>query len=163
MIDRRRLLALLALPAGLARAEPAEVSSQPLFEARLLGLDGAPATVPRGRPLLVNFWARWCGPCKAEIPTLAALHARRGGVDVLGIALENDPAPVRDFARAYEMPYPLLLAPGAAGLDLLRALGNPNAALPFTLALDRRGTVAALRLGLLTHDAADAAAARALR
>ena len=144
--------------------EPGRVPSAPLFAAALVDLDHKPATVPRnGRPLLVNFWARWCGPCKVEIPELQALHARKAGVDVLGIALENQGAAVRDFARAYEMDYPLLLARDGAGLDLMRALGNPGAGLPFTLVLDRQGQVAALRLGLLTRAQIDAAVQRVLR
>jgi thiol-disulfide isomerase/thioredoxin len=177
-LPRRALLATLALlGAGAARAqsqppgkgdlqwvEPGRVPSAPLFAAALVDLDHRPASVPRtGRPMLVNFWARWCGPCKVEIPELQALHARKAGVDVLGIALENQGSAVRDFARAYEMDYPLLLARDGAGLDLMRALGNPTAGLPFTLVLDRQGQVQALRLGLLTRAQLDAAVQRVLR
>jgi hypothetical protein len=67
---------------------------------------------------------------------------------------------VRDFARAYDINYPVLLARGG-GLDLMRALGNAKAGLPFTLALDRRGAVVASRLGLLSREQLAAAARRA--
>lgn len=157
--------ALRAQPvkAELSWPEPGRVDPAPLFSAALTDLNHAPARVPRsGRPLVVNFWARWCGPCKVEIPELQALHARRAGVDVLGIALENDGAAVRDFARAYEMSYPLLLARDGAGLDLMRALGNPKAGLPFTLVLDRHAQVVALRLGVLTREQLDGAVQRVL-
>ena len=65
-----------------------------------------------------------------------------------------------DFARAYDINYPVLLARGG-GLDLMRALGNAKAGLPFTLALDRRGAVVASRLGLLSREQLAAAARRA--
>lgn len=172
---RRRLLvaaSLLATGAVGAQAakgtlqleEPGRIPGEPLFAAALTDLDHAPARVPRrGRPLIVNFWARWCGPCKVEIPELVALHAREPGVDVIGIALEDQGAAVRDFARAYDMAYPLLLAREGSGLDLMRALGNAKAGLPFTLALDRQGAVVALRLGVLSREQLDAAVQRARR
>jgi thiol-disulfide isomerase/thioredoxin len=112
--------------------------------------------------MIVNFWARWCGPCRAEIPELVALHARGAGVDIVGINIEQDLEPVRDFARAYEINYPVRVA-REGGLELMRALGNPNAGLPFTLVLDKRGAVVALRLGLLTRAHLDAAVQRALK
>lgn len=172
MTLQRRMLLLAALFAGAARAAPSgalvlpapgDVPADVLFAAAFADLDHAPMKLARGRPTIVNFWARWCGPCKVEIPELQALHQRRVGVEVVGIALEDDGAAVRDFARAYEMSYPLLLARQGSGLDLMRALGNPQAGLPFTLALDRRGEVAALRLGLLSRELLDAAVQRALR
>jgi len=167
-------LGLLALPVarranaasepGLVIAPP--VAAAPLFSAALVDLEGKPAKLTQrpGRVLVVNFWARWCGPCKAEIPELIALHERsgRGNVDVVGIAIEPEPAPIKDFVRAYEMTYPVLVA-REGGLELMRTLGNAKAGLPFTLVLDGRGTVSALRLGLLTRAHLDAALAVAQR
>ena len=143
--------------------EPGQIAAAPLFTAALTDLDHRSAHPPLGRPLIVNFWARWCGPCKVEIPELVALHARGSGVDVVGIALENEGSAVRDFAKAYEMGYTLLLARDGAGLDLMRALGNPQAGLPFTVAVDRRAAVVARRLGVLTRAQLDTAVQRALR
>lgn len=148
-----------ALPAGLMLPEPGRAGADALFAAPLIALDGGHTQLPRpqGRPLIVNFWARWCGPCKVEIPELVALGRRRSDVQVIGIALENDAAAVRDFARAYEMDYTVLLA-REGGIDLMRALGNAKAGLPFTIAIHRNGELAAMRLGLMTREQLDAAA-----
>jgi thiol-disulfide isomerase/thioredoxin len=134
-----------------------------LFAAPLHELDHAATRLQAGQPLLVNFWARWCGPCKVEIPELVALNARRTGVAIVGIAVENQGPPVREFARAYDIDYRVLLARDGVGLDLMRALGNDKAGLPFTLALDRRGRVVARRLGLITREQLEQAVALARR
>jgi len=153
--------ALAAEPALTSLVLTPAVAPQPLFAAAFVDVEGRPATLAQrpGRVTVVNFWARWCGPCKVEIPELVRLHAR-GGVDVVGIALEAYPAKVKDFARAYDMDYTVLLARDG-GIDLMRALGNTPAGLPFTLVLDRRGAVAAMRLGAMTPAQLDAAIAHA--
>ena len=154
---RRALLSLvLALAATLAgAAEPSGVEA--LFAAKLLTPDGAGASLAasRGRPMIVNFWARWCTPCREEIPELVRAHEARRGVDIVGIDIGEEPAAVREFMRAYEMSYRVLVARDD-GLELLVALGNPHANLPYTLAIDRRGRIAGRRLGVLTRAHLDA-------
>ena len=112
--------------------------------------------------MVVNFWARWCPPCRVEIPELVALQSRQTGVAVIGINIETDPAPVRDFAYAYDINYPVLLT-RAAGLDLMRTLGNSKVGLPFTVVLNRQGDIVARHTGAVTKSQLDAAVALALR
>jgi thiol-disulfide isomerase/thioredoxin len=112
--------------------------------------------------MVVNFWARWCPPCRVEIPELVALQARKTGVAVIGINIETDPAPVRDFAYAYDINYPVLLSRGA-GIDLMRSLGNSKAGLPYTVVLNRQGEIVARHTGAVTKAQLDAAVALALR
>lgn len=140
------------------------VSAESLFSSTFYDLDNHAVKLEsyRRRPLLVNFWARWCPPCRVEIPELVALQARNTGVAVIGINIETDPAPVRDFARAYEVNYPVFLT-RAAGIDLMRALGNSQAGLPFTVVLNRQGSIVASHMGAINKQQLDAAVALALR
>lgn len=156
--------AALAQPAALRPTtalllhEPGQVSSAPLLAATLPGLDRVGAAVGHraGRPMVVNFWARWCVPCRQEIPELVALRQRDESVDVIGIAVEDDADAVRDFARAYEINYPLRVSRDAA-IELMRSLGNTASGLPFSVVLDGRGVVVATRLGALTREQIDQA------
>lgn len=160
----KRWLAVMAFVAGSALAEEMP-SSAPLFAATLSDFDDKPVALAnwKGKPLVVNFWARWCGPCRAEIPELLKARAQhKGRVEVLGLGLEDKPDAVREFAKAYEMDYPVLLAK-EQGIPLMQALGNPRAGLPFTLAVDRRGNVVYKKLGAMKSADVEAAFAAALK
>ncbi|MCX8085839.1 MAG: TlpA family protein disulfide reductase [Rhodocyclaceae bacterium] len=156
------LVAIVTAASLLARAQDAA----PLFAATLTDLDGQPRALAQwqGRPLIVNFWARWCGPCRSEIPELARLgrQYREQGLEVIGIGIEDKLEPVRDFARAYEMDYPVLIG-REQGLALMRQLGNAKLGLPFTVALDRRGQIVAVKLGAISPAELSAAAQAALK
>ena len=151
------VLLLGACSPGSAKS-PALAVADPLFTARLLDSAGSMRGMDswRGQPMLVNFWARWCEPCRIEIPELQAVHSewRERGVAVLGVALEQNPVDVREFAKQYGMEYPALLA-GEKGNALMQALGNRELALPFTVAIDREGHIVGRKIGRISRAEAE--------
>jgi len=144
-----RQFRLIALSALLIAAQAGAAS---LDTARFSTLDGKPVNITalRGKRVLVNFWATWCGPCRHEMPRLDhfARTWRPRGVEVVGIALD-DSAHVKDFLKKTPVSYPLWIA-GDDGMDLLPALGDGGIVVPFTVLLNRQGKPVARWTGEVT-------------
>jgi thiol-disulfide isomerase/thioredoxin len=106
----------------------------------------------RGGPLVLNFWATWCAPCVKEMPMLDIFHRqqRAAGWQVVGLAIDG-PTPVREFLAKVPVAFPIGLA-GFTGVELARSLGNESGGLPFSVVFDRRGRVAARKLGSLKEE-----------
>lgn len=135
-----------------------QISPDALFASTLNDLDDKPVALARykGKPLIVNFWARWCGPCRAEIPELIKVRqAHKGKLEVLGIGLEDKAEPAKEFAKAYDMDYPVFVAKDK-GIPLMQALGNTKGGLPYTLFIDRHGQVVGQKMGLVRKADLDA-------
>jgi thiol-disulfide isomerase/thioredoxin len=105
-----------------------------------------PATYT-GRPILINFWASWCGPCIQEMPELDRYSTSQGahGTQVVGIALDDAEA-VRAFLQRTPVGYPILL--DAAGpRDSGVQLGNPKGVLPYSVLVSADGRLLKQRIG----------------
>jgi cytochrome c biogenesis protein CcmG/thiol:disulfide interchange protein DsbE len=103
----------------------------------------------RGRPVVVNAWASWCDPCRAEFPLLAAVAAGyRGRVAFLGLDV-SDGAGARAFLAGHHLGYPSIRDPRG---DAVRSLA-PLQGLPTTIFLDRRGRVVYVHTGPYTSAA----------
>ena len=100
----------------------------------------------QGKVALFNFWATWCAPCREEMPLLDAA-ATRFGFSVVGIGIDSADK-IRDFVAKIGVRYQMLTADGTA-VRLMKDLGNSSGGLPFTLAIDRAGRIAARNLGPL--------------
>jgi thiol-disulfide isomerase/thioredoxin len=107
-----------------------------------------------GHPLVVNFWATWCEPCRREIPLLITLRHERAahGVAIVGIAIDFRAAVVK-YASAAAIDYPLLIGENA-GLKTVDAFGM-DLVFPFTVFADRQGRIVAVKVGELHRDEAD--------
>ena len=151
-------VSLVAIAAGAlialrfeAGPETAPVETAALFAQSFDDANGdlQPMNQWQGRLLVVNFWATWCAPCIEEMPDLQKVqveYAERG-VTIVGVAIDNASA-VKRFRDEQNVGLPLLIA-GAAGTELVRQLGNASGALPYTVLVDRSGSVVQSKLGRL--------------
>lgn len=105
-------------------------------------------------PLIINFWATWCAPCRREIPLLQALRVRYRGdqLQVVGIAVDFRAA-VREYLAHTPIDYPLLVGE-QEGLNAAEQFGM-EMVLPFSVFADSKGHIVAMKIGELHADEAD--------
>ena len=112
-----------------------------------LTLSGTQYTYTKGKVAVVNVWASWCAPCRAEAPTLAALANKYTDVAFIGILTRDNPATAEAFQRRFKLPYPTIIDDSI----LIGFKGSlPANAIPSTVILDKKGKVAARISGTVT-------------
>ena len=112
-----------------------------------LTLSGTNYTYSKEKIAVVNVWASWCSPCRAEAPTLASLANKYTNVAFIGILTRDNPANAEAFARRFKLPYPTIIDDSI----LIGFKGSlPANAIPSTVILDKNGRVAARISGVVT-------------
>jgi len=98
----------------------------------------------RGKVVLLDFWATWCDPCRDEIPHFVELQNRYRdqGLQIIGISMDDEPAPVREFYQRFHMNYPVAMGNAKMGELYGGVLG-----LPIAFLIGRDGRIEAKHIG----------------
>ncbi len=146
-------LAACSLPGASSPASAAPGAPAPGFTVQ--GVDGATHSLSdyRGKVVVLNFWATWCIPCRAEMPDLeheARIH-RSDPVVILGMDWMESAAPIKDFAQGLGVSYPMLLDADGRLYQTYRV-----GALPTTFIIDTHGRLLKSRIGIASRDEIEA-------
>ena len=153
-----------ALMPDVGRAQQARPSVQnagptvgtPGIPFELRTLDGQAISLEsfRGKPLVMNFFASWCDPCREEMPLINELAAQSGnkGYSVLAIAVEDSRAAVTEYAKEYKLTLPIALDLNSKVKRAYRIFGPPA-----TFFIDRQGIIRDIIIGPLTPERASTA------
>jgi cytochrome c biogenesis protein CcmG/thiol:disulfide interchange protein DsbE len=118
----------------------------PAPEISAVGLDGQPVRLSslRGRPVLVNFWASWCVPCRQEMPLLRDELQQHSadGFAIVGVIFKDQGDPAREFARAFGATWPSALDPDGAIAKAYRVVAPPQ-----SYFVDRNGILRSIQVG----------------
>jgi thiol-disulfide isomerase/thioredoxin len=118
----------------------------PAPDFKLTPLDGKPITLAalQGKVVLLNFWATWCGPCRAEIPDLVALQERyKGRLQIIGLNVDDEEADIQQYVQETGINYPVAMTSNDVRIQFG---GIP--ALPTSFLLDTEGRVVQKHVGL---------------
>ncbi|MEX8517403.1 MAG: TlpA disulfide reductase family protein [Leptothrix sp. (in: b-proteobacteria)] len=135
MPTRRRLLTLAAA-SPLTLGLPAAAGGPPSVAATLLDGRAFSSAQLKGKVLLLNFWATWCGPCREEMPAIEAYYRQHQsqGLEILALSTDElkDEASVRDVAKSFSFPIAMLKTAKLSGFGRIWRM-------PVSAVIDREG------------------------
>lgn len=102
----------------------------------------------QGKPVLINFWATWCGPCQVEMPLIQEFYQKYASeMEVLAIDYDEPTADIQAFFDKFKLTFPVLLDPGGKITDQYQVRGFPT-----TYFIDREGVVRGVHVGSLSRN-----------
>ncbi|MEO8836039.1 MAG: TlpA disulfide reductase family protein [Caldimonas sp.] len=144
---RLALCAALGVAGATASSAIAPATPAPDFALHAMGGSNLRLTEQRGRVVMVNFWATWCGPCRQEMPQLNRLYEkyRSSGFVLLGVNVDDDQSKAAEVAKKLGVTFPVLLDTDKTVSKLYDV-----STMPSTVIIDREGKVRYVHRGYLT-------------
>ena len=144
---KARIVVALAFVAACSKGGDAPASDKvevgqpaPAYAASSMTGDSVSLAQLRGKVVLMNVWATWCGPCRKEIPELRAIHStyKDRGLQLVGVSVDADGSDdaIRDFLRDFKMDYTIWRDPNESVSATFRMAG-----VPATFLIDRKGVL----------------------
>ncbi|MGE0129010.1 MAG: TlpA family protein disulfide reductase [Blastocatellales bacterium] len=135
------------------RVAPAVAQPAPVFALKDIAGNEVKLADYKGKVVVINFWATWCGPCRLETPWLVELREqyKKQGFEIIGVSVDSldeyDPADVSAFIKEHKVSYPIVMASKQVVSDF-----GPVTGLPTTLVIDRQGKIRYRHRGLISFD-----------